>query len=414
MSEQSACLAGKAGDIFEILIFRFLFIMYSGEINLSPIKEMELRAARIPGVVSLAQGVPSFDTPEPVKRAAIEAIERGKTARYSLAPGTLEFRETIAQYLEKENKFFDFENEIIATAGSIEAITATLLAILEPGDEVLIPDPAYTSYQPAIRVARGVPVFVPLDEEKHWALDVEKFEKLITPRTRAFLFCNPNNPTGTIFKRNQLHALAQLAIRHNLYILSDEVYKDFVYDNDEKLYSLAELRGIRDRLVYIFSFSKAYAMTGWRIAYLATHQNLAARILAVHDALVTCAPVVSQFAAQAALEMAQKDVVKFKEYFQKRRDLICKRLDKLSKVFEYQKPDGAYFVFPRIKDEILKRIANTGGSWQFAIELLEKAKVAVVPGAAFGPSGENHIRMCFGRSESDIDLAFDRMEKFFR
>lgn len=395
------------------------------EIHLSPIKEIELRASRIPGVVSLAQGVPSFDTPEPVKRAAIEAIEKGKVAKYSLAPGTLEFRETIAQHLERENKFYDFENEIIATAGSIEAITATLLAILEPGDEVLIPDPTYASYQPAVRVARGVPVFVPLDEEKHWALDIEKFEKLITPRTKAFLFCNPNNPTGTIFTRNQLHALAQLAIKHNLYILSDEVYKDFVYydkrhpmsdgktSDVQKLYSLAELRGIRDRLVYIFSFSKAYAMTGWRIAYLATHQELAKKILAVHDALVTCAPVVSQFAAQAALEMAQKDVAKFKGCFQKRRDLICKRLDKLSKVFEYQKPDGAYFVFPRIKDEILKRIANTGGSWQFAIELLEKVKVAVVPGEAFGPSGKNHIRMCFGRSEKDINEAFERLEKFF-
>ncbi|OGI27660.1 MAG: hypothetical protein A2359_03055 [Candidatus Moranbacteria bacterium RIFOXYB1_FULL_43_19] len=385
----------------------------SEKIDLSPIKEMELRASRIPGVVSLAQGVPSFDTPETVKSAAIEAIEKGKVAKYSLAPGTLEFREAIAQHLEKENKFFDFEKEVIATAGSIEAITATLLAIIEPGDEVLIPDPTYTSYQSAIKVARGVPVFVPLDEKNHWALDIEKFEKLITPRTRAFLFCNPNNPTGTVFARNQLHALAQLAIKHNLYILSDEVYKDFVFDSGEKLYSLAELRGIRDRLVYIYSFSKAYAMTGWRIAYLATHQDLSARILAVHDALVTCAPVISQFAAQAALEMADKEVMRFRNYFRKRRDLICKRLDKLSHVFEYQKPDSAYFVFPRIKKDILQKIAPDGGSWQFAIELLEKAKVATVPGSAFGPNGENHIRMCFGRSEEDINLAFDRMEKYF-
>ena len=393
------------------------------EINLSPIKEMELRASRIPGVVSLAQGVPSFDTPEPVKRAAVEAIERGKVAKYSLAPGTLEFREAIAQNLEKENKFFDFENEIVATAGSIEAITATLLTILEPVDEVLIPDPSYTSYQPAIRVARGMPVFVQLDEEKRWALNIEKFEKLITPRTKAFLFCNPNNPTGTIFTRNQLHALAQLAIKHNLYILSDEVYKDFVYLDEgstfgapkvePSLYSLAELRGIRDRLIYIFSFSKAYAMTGWRIAFLATHQELAGKILAVHDALVTCAPVVSQFAALAALEMAEEDVAGFKEYFRKRRDLICKRLDKLNRVFSYKKPDSAYFVFPRIKEEVLRKIAGSGGSWKFALELLEKAKVAVVPGVAFGHSGENHIRMCFGRSEKDINLAFDRLEKFF-
>lgn len=391
--------------------------MNKNNINLSPIKEIELRASRIPGVISLAQGVPSFDTPESVKKAAIEAIKQGKVAKYSLAHGTLEFRETISQHLEKENKLFDFENEIIATCGSIEAITAALLAILSPGDEVLIPDPTYTSYQSAIKVACGIPVFVPLNEKDGWSLDPDKFEKLITPRTKAFLFCNPNNPTGTIFSRNQLHALAQLAIKHNLYILSDEVYKDFVYEElgtpGSKLYSLAELRGIRDRLIYIFSFSKAYAMTGWRIAFLATHQELAKKILAVHDALVTCAPVVSQFAAIAALEMAEKDILKFKDYFQKRRDLICKRLDKLGHVFEYQKPDSAYFVFPRIKNEIMKKIAPDGSSWEFAIELLEKAKVATVPGVAFGPSGENHIRMCFGRSEKNINQAFDRMEKYF-
>ncbi len=392
-------------------------------INLSPIKEMELRASRIPGVVSLAQGVPSFDTPDPIKRRAIEAIEQGKVAKYSLVPGILELREVIAQKLEEENKFFDFEEEIIVTAGSIEAITATMLAILDPGDEVLIPDPTYTSYQPAIKVAGGVPVFVPLDEEKHWAFDIAELEKRITPKTKALLFCNPNNPTGTIFTRNQLHAVAQLAIKHDFYILSDEVYKDFIFDAEEKLYSLAELRGIRDRLIYIFSFSKAYAMTGWRIAYLATHQELAKKILAVHDALVTCAPVVSQYAALAALEMAEEELQKYHAIYKKRRDLICRRLDNLKNIFEYQKPDSAYFVFPRIKEDIMsgyarsrearQKIAPDGGSWQFAIELLEKAKVATVPGTAFGPSGENHIRMCFGRSEEDINAAFNRLEKFF-
>ena len=383
------------------------------KINLSPIKEMELRASRIPGVISLAQGVPSFDTPDAIKKKAIEAIEQGKVAKYSLAPGLLELREVIVQKLEQENKFFDFEEEIIVTAGSIEAITATLLAILSPGDEVLIPDPTYASYQPAIRVAGGVPVFVPLNEEKHWSFDIGELEKRITSKTKALLFCNPNNPTGTIFTRNQLHALAQLAIKNNFYVLSDEVYKDFIFDLKEKFYSLAELRGIRDRLIYIFSFSKAYAMTGWRIAYLATHQALAKKILAVHDALVTCAPVVSQYAAIAALEMAEEELEKYHGIYKRRRDLICRRLDKLANIFEYQKPNSAYFVFPRIKGEIIRKIAQNGGSREFAIELLEKAKVATVPGEAFGPSGENHIRMCFGRSEEDINIAFNRMEKFF-
>ena len=154
-------------------------------------------------------------------------------------------------------------------------------------------------------------------------------------------------------------------------------------------------------------------MTGWRIAYLATHHDLAKKILAVHDALVTCAPVVSQYAALAALEMAEEELAKYQAIYKKRRDLICRRLDKLPEVFEYQKPDSAYFVFPRIKADILREIAPVGGSKQFAIELLEKAKVATVPGAAFGPIGENHIRMCFGRSEKDINTAFDRMEEYF-
>jgi len=396
----------------------------SQKINLSPIKDMELRASRIPGVVSLAQGVPSFDTPETIKRAAIEAIEKGRVAKYSLAPGLLELREVITQKLELENKYYDFEEEVIVTAGSIEAITATMLAILSPGDEVLIPDPTYTSYQPAIKVAGGVPVFVPLNEQNHWSFDIVELEKRITPKTKALLFCNPNNPTGTIFTRDQLHAVAQLAIKHDFYILSDEVYKDFVFEDNggststgrsnlQRLYSLAEMRGIRDRLIYIFSFSKAYAMTGWRIAYLATHHDLAKKILGVHDALVTCAPVVSQYAALAALEMADEELAKYHAIYKDRRDLICQRLDKLGNIFEYQKPDSAYFVFPRIKDEVLKKMACVGDSKRFAIELLEKAKVATVPGAAFGPVGENHIRMCFGRSEEDINLAFDRMEKFF-
>jgi aminotransferase len=206
--------------------------------------------------------------------------------------------------------------------------------------------------------------------------------------------------------RDQLHAVAQLAIKHDFFILSDEVYKDFVFDSDEKLYSLGEMRGIRDRLIYIFSFSKAYAMTGWRIAYFATHQELAKRILGVHDALVTCAPVVSQYAALAALEMAEAKLAEYHKIYKARRDLICKRLDKLLDVFEYQKPDSAYFVFPKYK--------KNGNSKDFAIELLERAKVATVPGVAFGPSGEGHIRMCFGRSEGDINEAFERMERYFK
>ena len=399
------------------------------QIQLSPIKEMEIRSSKIPGVVSLAQGIPSFNTPECIKKKAIEAIENNRTARYSLSPGLLEFREAIEYSLSKQNIFYDFEKEIIVTAGSIEAITATFLAILEPGDEVLIPDPTYTSYQSAIKTARGVSVFVPLKEKNDWALDIEEIKKRITKRTKAILFCNPNNPTGTIYNRDQLMEIAELAERYGFYILSDEVYKDFIY-NDEEFYTLAQFPAFRKRLIYIFSFSKAYAMTGWRVAYLATDEGLAEKILGAHDAMVTCAPVVSQWAGLAALEMADDDIQFFYQEFEKRKKIICERLDDLDEWFSYSKPNSAYFAFPKftekllrkfekyekekgnLKDKNLKDFQKESLSWRFSLELLYAGKVAVVPGFAFGPTGENHIRLCFGREEENIRKSMDRIEKF--
>jgi aminotransferase len=411
-------------------------------LQVSPIKEMEMRSAKIPGVISLAQGVPGFDTPECIKRKVIEALQEGKTARYSLTPGMLELREAIEYDLAKHEIYYDFEKEIIVTAGSIEGISATFLALLEPGDEVLIPDPTYTSYQHAIRVARAVPVFVPLDESNQWGFNIEEFEKRITSRTRAILFCNPNNPTGTVFGREQLMQLAALAECHDLYILSDEVYRDFIYD-ERDFYSLAQFPSLRKRLIYIFSFSKTYAMTGWRIAYLATHAALAQRILGVHDALVTCAPVISQWGALAALELAHSEVESFRDEFRKRKEMICKALDGMKDWFEYIEPNSAYFVFPRFSDKLVtsltKKVINKNGiikegevrrmvadgisyelssvqaesvSWILSLDLLYRAKVAVVPGVAFGPAGERHIRLCFGRDERDIVNVMHRINQY--
>lgn len=398
------------------------------EIRISPIKEMEIRSSRISNVVSLAQGIPSFDTPQCIKNRAIEAIEDGRVARYSLAPGILELREAIEYSLAKRNIFYDFEREIIVTAGSIEAITATFLALLEPGDEVLIPDPTYTSYQSAIKTARGIPVFVPLNEENGWGFDIEEFKKRITPKTKAILYCNPNNPTGTVFSREQLMELAELAQVHNLFVLADEVYKDFIY-SEEDFFSLAQFSALRKRFIYIFSFSKSYAMTGWRVAYLATDKVLAEKILGVHDALVTCAPVVSQWGALAALEMADDEVQEYKQIFKQRRDFLCGELDRLADWFEYQNPSSAYFVFPKMTDKLiaafrkyekkkgkaqneLKDYQQNSISWRFAIELLNSAKVALVPGVAFGKEGEGHLRFCFGRRKSNIEKAMKRISEF--
>ncbi len=401
------------------------------KINLSPIKQIELLASKIPDVVSLAQGIPSFDTPEVIKKAAFKALNRGAVAKYSLTLGLPELRETIEQKLAEEGMYYDFEKEILATAGSIEAITATLITIIDSKprsrtsslrgvkNEVILFSPSYTSYAEAVKVAGGKPVFVNLIEKDGWWIDFDLLKKKINSKTAAILFCNPNNPTGTIFSEKELLQIADLAQKKNFYILSDEVYKDFIYSdtntrmhtNDankttgDKFYSLAQEPKFRKRVIRIFSLSKAYAMTGWRIGFLHSDEEVVKEIVKVHDSLVTCAPVISQYAAIAALDFADEEIIKFKEEFQKRRDLICGHLDELSDFFSYQKPNSSYFVFSKI---LPKR-----DSWEFAMELLEKAKVAVVPGIAFGPSGESHIRMSFGRSEKDINEAFRRIKQYF-
>ncbi len=394
------------------------------EPKLSPIKEMEIRSSKIPGVVSLAQGVPSFNAPKCIKNKVIEAIQQGKTDHYSLSPGLLELREAIEYNLSKEDINYDFEKEIIITAGSIEGITASLLALINPGDEVLIPDPTYTSYQEAVRVAKGKPVFVPLEEETGWSFNVDELVKQITDKTKVILFCNPNNPTGTVFNQSQIIKILEIAQYHNLFVLADEVYRDFIYDGQD-FFSIGKFSEFRERIVYIFSFSKAYSMTGWRVAYLAADEAIARKILAVHDALVTCAPVISQWGALAALEMANQDVSYFKQEFIKRKDTICFYLDEMKDWFEYKNPDSAYFVFPRFKQKLIKKIETkskagfydnfenfykNSNSWNFALELLYKAKLAGVPGLAFGRQGENHLRFCFGRKMADIEEGMKRLK----
>lgn len=396
------------------------------DLKLSVIKQMELRASKYPDVISLAQGVPSFDTPSCIKRRVERALQNGVVAKYSLSPGLPELRELIEVSLARENMFYDWEKEIIVTAGSIEGITATILAITSPGDEIIIPEPTYTSYREVITLAGCKPIFVPLDEKKGWEFpaiggsalggEPSAWEKAITPRTKAIFYCNPNNPTGTIYSEDQLLGLAKLAEKHDLFLISDEVYKDFIFDGKNRIFSLAEIPELRKRVIRVFSFSKSHAMTGWRIGYLHSDEEIIKEIIKVHDSLVTCAPVISQYAAMGALEMGEKDVEKFNRGYQEHRNLICKRLDKLGHVFSYIRPTSAYYVFPKIiKDDIdfgdLEE--EKSFSWKFALWLLEKAQVAVVPGVAFGENGEGHVRMSFGRSAKDINKAFDRLEKLF-
>ncbi len=391
-------------------------------IQLSAIKKIEIEASGYPDAISLAQGIPDFDTPEFIKRRVERALKRGVVAKYSLSPGLPELRELIEESLERENMYYDWEKEILITAGSIEGITATVMAITSPGDEVIIPEPTYTSYREVIHLAGCKPVFVPLDEGGGWSFDIEEFKNAITEKTKAIFYCNPNNPTGTIYTKDQLLDLADLAEKNDLFLISDEVYKDFIYDRQE-FFSLAEVPKLRKRIIRIFSFSKAFAMTGWRVAYLHSDEEIVKEITKVHDSLVTCAPVISQYGAMGALEIENEKVREFRNEYGKRRDLICGRMERLKDLFDFVKPDSTYYIFPGISSTINDLAMEDGetllteeglvDSNKFAFWLLGKTQVATVPGVAFGPNGEGHIRMSFGRKEDDIIEAFDRIEKLF-
>jgi len=378
------------------------------EVELSPIKAVELQASRIPDVVSLAQGIPSFDTPAPIKQFVQEKLAAGLCAKYSVTPGLPELRELIAETLLREGMRYDPDGEIIITCGAIEALSATLLATVNPGDEVLLTSPTYASYLPAIRLAGGVPRFVALAEDANFDLDPDAIAAAVSRRTRALLLCNPNNPTGTIFSRAQTLRMLEVAERHDLLVLTDEVYKDFVY-TDTAPFSPALVAEARARVVRTVSFSKSYGMTGWRVAFLHGPRARVAEILKVHDTLVTCAPVVSQYGAIAALTLGEPFVAEFRQVFRRRRDRVIGYLDQLADVFDYQRPNASYFVFPRVKDTVpLAR-----DSRRLSEDILTRARVALVPGVAFGPTGEAHLRLCYARDDGDIDLAFERLGNYF-
>lgn len=377
-------------------------------VQLSAIKAVEIAASRLEDVVSLAQGIPSFDTPEPIKNYVTERIAEGVCAKYSLSPGLPELRELIAESLLADGMRYDPDGEILATCGAIEAIAATLLAFVGPGDEVIVASPTYASYLPSIRLTGARPRFVALDEDRNFDLDTTSIAAAISNRTRAILLCNPNNPTGTIYSVAQTAALMRLAEQHDLLVITDEVYKDFLYTKEEAG-NPARFEAHRDRVVRVCSFSKAYGMTGWRVGFLHGDRRLVDEILAVHDTLVTCAPVVSQYAAIAALRFGAPFIESFRQQFRERRDRVVERLDALDRVFDYQMPNASYFAFPRVKDTV----SLARDSQALAHDILQRARVALVPGVAFGPTGEAHLRLCYARRPEDIERAFDRLDDYF-
>jgi aminotransferase len=375
------------------------------QIEKSAIHEMTRLSKEIDDVAFLSWAKPTSGTPDHINQAAIQAIGQGLTGGYSPSEGLAELRQEIVAKLKRDNQIEATISQVLVTVGAIEGLAAAVMAAIDPGDEVILPSPTYSTHIRQVQMASGVPVLVPLLEDDGFALDVEAVERAITPKTRAMLFCTPSNPTGTVFAEPALRELARLALAHDLIIITDEAYEYFVFD-EHRHFSLATMPEMAGHVISCFTFTKTYAMTGWRIGYLHADEEWIAQIKKAHIPFAICAPVVSQYAALAALRGPQACVGEFCRHYRMTRDLMCQRLDALPDIFSYQKPGGSYLMFPRILVEEGK------DSSAFCKRLLRKARVSTTPGIAFGPTGESHMRLSFCVPEETINKAFDRIERF--
>lgn len=375
------------------------------QISISAIKEMPILASQVGDCVSLGQGIPSFPTPNHIVEAVCRVMRNDPDCgKYSLGPGMPQLRRAVAERLSGQiGRAVDGDTQICITVGAMEALLASILTVVERGDEVILPSPNYASHIEQVLLAEGVPIFVPL-QPGDWQLDLEAVRTAITPRSKALILCNPHNPTGANFSASALRELAELAIAHDLFIISDETYDFLVYD-DQPHFSLTTLPELQDRMIATFSFSKKYAMTGWRVGFVYASEALLDHIMKIHDAAAICAPTLSQHAALAALQGPQGCVDEIRSALRARRDLTCRRLDRMQQMFSYVKPRGAYYLMARYQ-------APGVDSMEFALRLLREARVTTIPGAAFGPDGESHIRLSFGGSEEEIHEAFDRIERW--
>jgi len=376
------------------------------QIEKSAIHEMTRLSREIDDVAFLSWAKPTSGTPAHINRAAIQAIERGLTGGYSPSDGLAELRQEIVAKLQRDNHIEATISQILVTVGAIEGLAAAVMAAIDPGDEVILPSPTYSTHIRQVQMASGVPVLVPLLEDDGFTLDTEAIQRAITTKTRAIMFCTPSNPTGTVFAEAALRELARLALAHDLMLITDEAYEYFVFD-DHQHFSLASMPEMARHVISCFTFTKTYAMTGWRIGYLHAHEDWIPQIKKVHIPFAICAPVVSQYAALAALRGPQACVDEFCKHYLATRDLMCQRLDALPDIFAYQKPGGSYLMFPRILVE------EGRDSTSFCKRLLREARVSTTPGIAFGPTGESHMRLSFCVPEETINKAFYRIERFF-
>jgi len=358
--------------------------------------------AEMTDVISLTIGEPDFNTPEPITRAAIESLEAGET-HYTANGGMLELRERIAANLQaRYGVEYDPRTETIITVGASEAVDASLRAILNPGDEVIYHEPCFVSYAPCITLAGGTPVPLSTTDATSFRVTADQIAAAITPRTKALFLGYPNNPTGAVLSHDDLVAIAEVVDEHDLLVVTDEIYDRLVYGGHEHT-AFSSLPGMRDRTVLIGGFSKSYAMTGWRIGYVAAPEALMTGIAKVHQYGIMCAPTAAQFAGIAALRIGEPFVLEMLAEYDRRRELMTRRLNEIGLMcFE---PHGAFYCFPNITSTGLDDEA-------FARELLLEEHVAVVPGSAFGPSGAGHVRACYATAYEQIVEAMDGIERF--
>lgn len=374
--------------------------------NIKKIKPSGIRrlfdiASEIPDVISLGVGEPDFETPWHIREEGMYALQKGRTF-YTSNAGLPELREEIRKKTkEKYGLDYDPKNEMVVTIGGSEAIDIALRAIIDPGDEIVYPEPCFVSYQPCILLSYGVPVPIELDAGTEFRLTPEKLESAITKKTKALLISYPNNPTGAIMERKDLEKIAEIVRKHDLLVISDEIYSELSYK--EPHFSIASLPGMRERTILINGFSKAYAMTGWRLGYALAPAGIMNYMIKIHQFAIMSAPTTSQYAAVAALRGGKRDIEVMRMSYDRRRRFLMDAFKKMElPCFE---PYGAFYVFPDISEFGMT-------SEEFAAEFLKAENVAVVPGSAFGECGDKHVRISYAYSVETLKEAMKRLERF--
>ncbi len=373
------------------------------DIKPSGIRKFFDLVAEMPDAISLGVGEPDFDTPWHIRDEGIYSLEKGRTF-YTSNAGLKELKQEICNYIKRKQSIsYDYNSDVIVTVGGSEAIDIALRAMINPGEgeEVLIPQPSYVSYEPCAVLAGAKPVIIELKHENEFRLTAKELEDVITEKTKILILPFPNNPTGAIMEKKDLEEIAKVIEKHDLFVISDEIYSELSYKEDH--ISIAAIEGMKERTIMINGFSKAYAMTGWRLGYACGPERVIAQMVKIHQFAIMCAPTTSQYAAVEALKNGDEDVKMMREAYNQRRRYLMHAFQEMG--LECFEPFGAFYVFPCIKEFGMT-------SEQFAEKLLESEKVAVVPGTAFGDCGEGFLRISYAYSLEDLKVAIGRIKRF--